>query len=265
LQGTTRPVSLARRLVIDLMHASEPLVSIKRSMQLDRLASARATRTWRHSWATLIAKGYCIVARDEPRLRTFYLPLPWPRFYEARRSIAMLAVSRDDIEPDALVFQKLGPADELSLDFIEYRIRSAKAAPIKDLGSIARMLSIARWPWPVRRLIWGVALNLGRERANNFGTIALTSIASLGAETVVLRGPGPAAISYGLVKEDHTMELIFHWDHRIYDGILAARALRRLEEVMNSVIADEVLAGEADFPLDFEKPEAVAEAAHART
>jgi hypothetical protein len=254
LQGTTRPVSLARRLVIDFLHVSQPLVSVRRTMRLDRLAQVRAARTWRHGWASLIAKAWCIVARDEPRLRTLYLTAPWPRFYEARGSIAMLAVSRDDIEPDALVFQKIGAADELSLDFIEYRIRAAKTAPIKELGSIERMLRVARWPWPVRRLVWGVAFNLGRERVNNFGTIALTSIASLGAETVTLRAPGPAAISYGLVKDDHSMELIFHWDHRIYDGILAARALRRLEEVLNTEIADELLTGEEGFPRDmFEK------------
>jgi pyruvate/2-oxoglutarate dehydrogenase complex dihydrolipoamide acyltransferase (E2) component len=36
---------------------------------------------------------------------------------------------------------------------------------------------------------------------------------------------------------------LFHWDHRIYDGALAARALRDLEDVLNTVIAEELLAG----------------------
>jgi hypothetical protein len=38
------------------------------------------------------------------------------------------------------------------------------------------------------------------------------------------------------------MELLFHWDHRIFDGVLAARALQRLEDVMNGEIADELTA-----------------------
>jgi hypothetical protein len=58
----------------------------------------------------------------------------------------------------------------------------------------------------------------------------------------VARTPGPSLISYGLVRPDHTMELLFHWDHRVYNGILAARALARLEDVLNGEIADELLA-----------------------
>ena len=45
------------------------------------------------------------------------------------------------------------------------------------------------------------------------------------------------------------MELLFHWDHRICDGILIARALQRLEDVLNTVIADELLVNEAAKPL----------------
>jgi pyruvate/2-oxoglutarate dehydrogenase complex dihydrolipoamide acyltransferase (E2) component len=36
------------------------------------------------------------------------------------------------------------------------------------------------------------------------------------------------------------MELLFHWDHRIYDGVIAARAMRRLEDVLNIDIAEEL-------------------------
>ena len=41
------------------------------------------------------------------------------------------------------------------------------------------------------------------------------------------------------------MEVHFHWDHRIFDGVLAARILQRLEDVLNTEIADELLAGGA--------------------
>jgi Cu/Ag efflux pump CusA len=97
-------------------------------------------------------------------------------------------------------------------------------------------------PLPLRRLIWTIGLNIGRQRANYFGTFAITSLAALGSETVVAHTPGPAFITYGLVQPDHSMELLFHWDHRIYDGIIAARAMRRLEAVLNTEIAEELLA-----------------------
>ena len=52
-------------------------------------------------------------------------------------------------------------------------------------------------------------------------------------------------ISYGKMAADNSMEVLLHWDHHIFDGIVAARAMRRLEDVMNGEIADELLASEA--------------------
>ena len=108
---------------------------------------------------------------------------------------------------------------------------------------MTRLLRLTRLPLPLRRLIWTVGLNIGRQRANYFGTFGVTSLVALGSETVAARTPGPAFITYGFVRSDYTMELLFHWDHRIYDGALAARALRDLEDVLNTVIAEELLAG----------------------
>ncbi len=190
-----------------------------------------------------MTKAFCIVARDEPRLRTFYLKWPRPHFYEVPKSIAMIAITRDSLEKDAIFFLKIGPADELSLQDVHDCIQHGKNAPAEDVPSLKRLLQIARLPLPLRRLVWFLGLNIGRHRANHFGTIGVTSIASLGSETVVLRAPGPGLISYGLVHPDHTMKLLFHWDHRIYDGILAAGALNRLEDVLNTEIVDELQTG----------------------
>jgi len=245
MRGTVRPISLARKLVIDLMHASVPLVVVRRTMKLERLVAARALKAARPGWSAIIAKAFCIVAREEPWLRTFYLKWPWPHFYEVPKSVAMVAIVRDDIDKDAIVMLKIGAADELSLADVEVCIRRGKNAALDDVPSIKKALRVTRWPLPLRRLVWAVGLNIGRQRANYFGTFAITSIASRGSETVVARAPGPNLISYGLVRADHTMELLFHWDHRICDGILIARALQRLEDVLNTVIADELLVNEA--------------------
>ena len=89
MRGAVRPVSLARKLVIDLMWASVPLVIVKRTMNLERVVKARALQDKRAGWLAIIAKAFCIVARDEPWLRTFYLRWPWPHFYEVPKSVAM--------------------------------------------------------------------------------------------------------------------------------------------------------------------------------
>jgi hypothetical protein len=233
---------LARRLVIDLMHASVPLVVVRRTMKLERLVKARATLAARPGWSTLIAKAFSIVAREEPWLRTFYLRWPWPHFYEVPKSLPMVAMVRDDFDEDVPLMLKIGPAAEMALANIEAVMKAGKTAPIDDVSSFRRYLTTARLPLPLRRVLWWIALNFGRQRAKRFGTFWITSLASLGIETVVARTPGPSLISYGLVRADHTMELLFHWDHRVYNGILAARALARLEDVLNTEIADELLA-----------------------
>ena len=151
---------MARKLVIDLMHASVPLVVVRRTMKLERLVTARALQAARPGWSTIIAKAFCIVARDEPWLRTFYLKWPWPHFYEVPKSVAMVAIVRNDIDKDAIVILKIGAADELSLADVEVCIQRGKNAALDHVPSIKRALRVTRWPLPLRRLAGPSALIL---------------------------------------------------------------------------------------------------------
>ena len=243
MRGTFKSISRARKLVIDLMHFSVPLVVVHRTMKLDRLVKARAKLSVRPGWTTIFAKALCLMARDEPELRTFYLRWPWPHLFELPRSVVMAAIIRDSFDKEVPLFLKIGSADEMPLSEVEAILQRGKNAPLDQVPTIKRLFKIMRLPLPLRRLVWAFALNVGRQRANHFGTIAITSIASLGSETVVANTPGPSLISYGMMRDDNTMELLFHWDHRIFDGIVAARALQKLEDIMNGAIADELQAG----------------------
>lgn len=249
MKGKTKSISLARKLVIDMMRASVPLVAVERTLRLERLVNARASLVVRPGWSTLMAKALAIVARDEPWLRTLLLKWPWARFYELPKSTVLVALVRDDFDDGVPIMMKLGPADERSLANLEADMLRAKTAPIGEVPSFARTAQIARLPLLLRRLIWTVTLNSGRMRSNRFGTLWITSLASLGSETVTARTPGPTLVSYGLVHTDHSMKVRLHWDHRVYDGAVATRALLRLEEVLNNEIADELLAQRAAEPL----------------
>ncbi len=243
MRGQYKSISLARRLVIDLMHASVPLVVVERTLKLDRLIKARSSLAVRPGWTPIIVKAFCIVARNEPWLRTFYLQWPWPHFYELPRSVAMAAIVRESFDKDVPILLKIGSADEMPLRDVETILQNGKNAPLDAVPALRRVIRITRMPMPLRRLFWWFGLNNGRQRANNFGTFAITSLATTGSETVVLNSPGPSMMTYGLVRPDNTMEILLHWDHRIYDGVLAARALQKLEDVLNREIADELLAG----------------------
>src|SRR3954447_10511631 len=96
MRGTVRKISLPRRLIADLMHASirVPFVSLARPLNVRELATARALAADPPGWAAIFVKAFSLVAKDEPILRTLYAKWPWPQFYELPRSIGMVAIAR---------------------------------------------------------------------------------------------------------------------------------------------------------------------------
>lgn len=219
-----------------------PRVAGKRTLNIARLIEIRAAQAERPGWATMFAKAFAIVARDDPHFRTFYLKWPWPHLYEVPDSVAMISIVRTDYGDDAVHFLKIGTPDQRPLAEIDAAVRHGKTAALPDVPSINRMMKVSRLPLPLRRLVWAYALNIGRQRANHAGTFAITSVASLGLETVTALFPGPSLISYGMVRPDRTIEILYHWDHRLYDGTQVTNALDRLEQVLNGEIADEIAA-----------------------
>jgi hypothetical protein len=104
------------------------------------------------------------------------------------------------------------------------------------------MLRATRLPLPLRRLIWLIGLNFGRQRANYFGSFGVTSVAAYGAGELHALSPGPFIVSYGVVGPEPTIDVVIRWDHRVADAALIARTLTRLEQVLNTEIAVELRA-----------------------
>ncbi len=99
---------------------------------------------------------------------------------------------------------------------------------------------MAALPFPIRRLAIWTALNTARYRARFFGTFALSTVTSLGAELPTLIWPVGAALTYGLISADGAVNVRIIFDHRITDAAIIARALARLEVTLNGPIADEL-------------------------
>ena len=96
MRGTKRNISLPRRFLIDFMHASMrvPAISFSRPLDVGPLMAARAKANSAPGWAAVFVKAFATVAMEEPVLRTLYVKLPWPHFFELPRSVAMVAVAR---------------------------------------------------------------------------------------------------------------------------------------------------------------------------
>ena len=242
MRGTIRKISMPRRLVTDLMHASirVPFVSLARTLDVRQLLEARTLAAQPIGWAAIFVKAFALVARDEPVLRTLYAKWPWPHFYELPRSVGMVAIARVEDGQDCVLPQKVSAADALPLTEVDAMIRHAKHAPVAEVPAFRKMLRATRLPLPLRRLIWLIGLSIGRQRANYFGSYGVTSVAAYGGGELHALSPGPFVLSYGVVGPDQTIDVVIRWDHRITDAALIAKALTRLEQVLNTEIAAEI-------------------------
>jgi hypothetical protein len=242
MRGTFRTISIPRRVIADLMHASVrvPFVSLTRAINVKQLAEARAQAAHPPGWAATFVKAFALVAREQPILRTLYVKWPRPGHYELPRSIAMVAIARKEDGEDCVMPQRITAPDEMPLAEVDALIRQAKELPVNEGPAVRKMLKITRLPLPVRRLLWAIGLAIGRHRPKFFGSFGVTSVAAYGPGELHALSPGPFVLSYGVVRPDQTMDVVLRWDHRVTDAAPMAKALTRLEQVLNGEIAAEI-------------------------
>ena len=226
------------------MHASVrvPFVSLTRPVNLRPLVEARTQAAHPPGWAAIFVKAFALVARDQPILRTLYVKLPWPGLYELPRSVAMIAIARQVDGEDCVLPQRVTAPDEIPLAEVDALIRQAKEAPVAEVPAFRKMLAVTRLPLPLRRVLWAMGLGFGRQRAKFFGSFGVTSVAAYGPGELHALSPGPFVLSYGVVRPDQTLDVVLRWDHRVTDAAPMAKALTRLEQVLNAEIAAEIRA-----------------------
>ncbi len=257
MRGTPKKISLPRRLIFDLMHASigVPFVSLSRPLDIGPLLEARAGATGPVGWAAIFVKAFALIAKDEPILRTLYAKWPWPAFYELPKSVALVAIARVEDGEECVLPESVPAPDTLALAEIDASIRHAKEAPLQDVPMFRKIMKANRLPLPLRRLSWLIGLNFGRLRGNWFGTYSVTSVAAYGGGELHAVSPGPFILSYGMVQDGQSIDVMIRWDHRITDAAPIARVLSRLEQVLNTEIAAEL---RGTWPASEAKPVRVA-------
>ena len=245
MRGTSCKISLPRRFVIDLMHASMgvPFVSLSRPLDVRELIAARGSLSRPPGWAAIFVKAFALVARDEPILRMLYARWPWPRLYQLPRSAAMVAIARVEDGEECVLTEKVQAADRIALAAIDAQLRRAKEAEIHEIATFRKIMRITRLPLPLRRLGWWLAGRVPRWHGTNFGTYGVTSAAAYGGGELHAIGPGPYMLSYGLVEPNGSIGVVLRWDHRVTDAAPIARVLTRLEQVLNGEISAELRFG----------------------
>jgi hypothetical protein len=244
VRGRFVPLSLARRLMIDAMYFARrlPTVSARQVMALGPLVQARKAASNRVPWAAIMAKAYAITADEFPELRRVYQTYPVPHFVEFPESVASISIERVHEDERVVLAYRIRNPSALPLTEIGTRIRYATKAPLHEVAEFTTAFRVARLPLPVRRILWWLMLNIGRQRAKFLGTFAMSAVALPGFEPLYALPTLTSLLMYGTLEKDGTMLVKLDWDHRVIDGAQAARALARLEKVLVGRIVDELRA-----------------------
>ncbi len=241
--GRTLSLSLPRRLVCDLVHCAHkvPTVPVQRVINVAALDPYRSRLKPRPGWATLFTKALGIVSAEFPELRRAYLSFPWARLYEHSESIASVAVEREYQGENGVFFAHIVAPEKLSLLELEAQLNRFKTEPIENIPDFQLVLNACRLPLFVRRFAWWYLTNFrGYRKATWLGTFGLSVYSSLGAESLHPLSPVTTTMNYGVIQRNGDVQVRLVYDHRVMDGTTVARALARLDQVLNGVILTEM-------------------------
>ena len=254
---TTRRLDAQRLLVGDIVRLSRriPIFPVDRVMRLGAVDEVRRRAVVRVGWAAIFLKAYALVARDRPALRSWlarpFVPLVGrPRWATSPVSVAALALSRPRgaetpeadraLDPEAIWWARIRAPDERPLADLQAEITRFSTAPVDEL--FKRQFELRMVPRFVRRLVLRANLRSASERrATRLGTFSLSTLAGEGCSN---RGHPTfltTSLSYDPLDEAGQMRVTLLADHRLIDGVPAARALRALEATLVGDILGELV------------------------
>jgi len=258
LEIITRPLDRQRLLVCDIVRLSRrvPIFPVDRVMHLAELEHLRRAASPRIGWAAIFMKAYAIVARDRPALRSWFVPrrllAPWrrPRWATSPVSVASLAISRPrgettipetagDLDSEAIWWARIREPDALPLPALQAEIQRYATAPADDV--FKRQLELAMLPRLLRRIVLRANLHsTSPKRALRIGTFSLSTLAGEGAANRMHPTFLTSSLSYTPLDDSGRMTVTLLADHRLLDGVPAARALAALEATFGGEIAEEL-------------------------
>jgi hypothetical protein len=241
-KGRRIRLTVARRLVADYMWAASAIarVDVRRRVAFrDVIAARAAIGANAPSWTAIFVKAFATVAAEFPELRRVYMSLPWPHFYQYDESTVSILQERQIFGDTGILPLRFYQPDAIALAELDGMIRREAAAPVEASRFHRKLIRFARLPLLVRRLIWSLFWNVPRLR-REIGTCGVSSAARWQTDLGTTRSPLASLLSYGPADADGNVDVRLSFDHRILDGALAGRALERLDQVLNSLILEEL-------------------------
>jgi len=240
---TTSRLGVQRRLVADIVQlAGEvPSFPVERVIDLSAVDRCRGDGKLRIGWAAIFTKAYALVAREMPVLRTWYVPGFWPRQAMSPFSVASLSINRSDDSGDTLYWARLRAPEDATLASLQAEIRRHVNSPVAEV--FRRQLQLASLPgWLRRRVLRWNLRSTSAKRPLRLGTFSVSSLSGEGAFNRMHPSPLTTSLAYCPLDAAGRSTVTLLADHRLIDGVPAARALTRLEAVLQGPILAELQA-----------------------
>jgi hypothetical protein len=238
---STTPLAAGRGCVNDvaMLATAIPLFPVDRVMRLADVAAARSSAAVRIGWAAVFLKGYAIVAREMPALRSWLAGAVATRMATSSESVAVLAVNRIEEGVDRLFFARLPHPDTTPLPRLQQAIDRFATEPTAEI--FKRQLQLESVPGWLRRTIlrWNMR-SCSPKRVTRIGTFSLSTLAGFGATNRFHPTICTTSLAYAPLDTDGRCLVTAIADHRVLDGAAVARALARLEEVLAGEIVAEL-------------------------
>lgn len=255
----TQPLDAQRLLVCDIVWLSRhvPIFPVDRLMALDEVDRLRRAAPYRVGWSAIFTKAFAMVARERPALRSWYVPRPllrpWrrPCWATSPVSVVSMAISRhrdgamlgshssEELDPEAIYWARIREPDAIPLMALQATITHYATAPLADV--FARQLELSVLPRWLRRLIlrWNVH-STSAKRPLRVGTFSLSTLAGEGCANRMHPTFLTTSLSFAPLDGGGRMNVTLLADHRLLDGVPAARALVALEAAITGPIAAEL-------------------------
>ena len=233
--------SIHRALVQDLCYFAQkmPLYALDRTFDLGEVALLRKRAPQRISWSLLFIKAYAMATDEFPLLRQTYRRWPWPHFSLHASNIAMLAINRAVDGEDRICWGRFIAPETQPLEQLQNQLDQYQAQPVQD--AFRRQLRFSRVPTLLRRVGWWLTLNGPAEkRAKRLGTFGLSTMAGQGGSSALHPSCLTTSLSYGPLDPQGRMTVSIVFDHRVFDGAPLARAMTRLEQILQGPISAEL-------------------------
>ncbi len=235
------PISINRRLVLDGLYFARrvPLFPAERILDLSEVAVLRKHVPRRISWAAIFVKAYALVAKEHRPLRRTYIRWPWPHLVEEPFSTAMVVVNRQYQEEDRICWGRIAQPESKSLVDIQRQLNTYRTGEVEKVFS--QQIRLSKMPAPIRRLLYWLNMNFGgQKRAKRLGTFTMSTLAGQGAFNRGHQSFLTTSLTYGPTDEQGRSLITLLCDHRVVDGVVAARALADLESAFRGPIVGEL-------------------------